>query len=145
MTKCAFQKTAAGTLAPVDAAAQEFMGRIKVGAVVRSEWSRARNPRRLALFWALVKVCQENTDIALSKEGWGDYLKVLAGHVEIVKRRGEIIQLPKSIAFNALSESEFSELMNRLMDAVRMKIIPGLPENDLRRALEEIAGLKEAA
>lgn len=145
MTKAVFAKTLGGTLAPVDAAAQEFMGRLKPGAVARMEVSRARNPRRLALFWALVKICQDNTDITLSKEGWGDYLKVLAGHVEVVKRRGEIIQLPKSIAFNAMNESDFAALMDRLFEAVRTKVIPGLPESDLRRALEEITGIKEAA
>lgn len=145
MTKAAFCKTLNSSLVPIDAAAEEFMGRLKVGAVARVEVSRARNPRRLALFWALVKVCQENTDLNLSKEAWGDYLKILAGHVEIVKRRGETIQLPKSIAFNAMGESDFAALMDRLMDAVRTKIIPGLPENDLRRALEEITGIREAA
>lgn len=145
MTKASFAKTLSGTLEPFDAAAQEFMARLKPGAVARVEVSRARNPARLRLYWALVKVCQDNTDLNLSKEAWSDYLKILAGHVEVVKRRGEVIQLPKSIAFNAMSESDFAGLMDRLMDAVRAKVIPGLPENDLRRALEEITGLREAA
>lgn len=143
MTKAAFTRTLSGTLAPLDAVAVEFMGRLKAGDVARVEVVRARNPRRFRLFWGLVGVCMDNTDTHLSKEAWADYLKILAGHVEVVKRRGEVIKLPKSIAFGSLPEAEFSEFMSRLMDAVRTEIIPGLPEADLRRELEEIAGLKE--
>lgn len=146
MAKVLFIKTAAGTLTPADPGAEEFMARQKLGGGVWVVASRARNHNRFRLFWALVKVCQQNTDLTISKDAWADYLKILAGHVEVVKRRdGEIIQLPKSIAFNAMSESDFAALMDRLFDAVRMKVIPGLPANDLRSALEEITGLTEVA
>lgn len=145
MTKACFAKTLSGTLEPIDAPAKDFMDRLRPGAVARVEVSRARNPRRFRLYWALVDICMQNTDLSLSKEAWSDYLKILAGHVEVVKRQGEIIQLPKSIAFNALSEADFTALMDRLFDAVRTKVIPGLPAGDLKRALEEIAGLTEAA
>lgn len=145
MTKAAFTKTLGGALQPLDAAAQDFIGRLKPGAVVRMEVSRARNPRRFRLFWGLVQICRDNTDTNLSKEAWADYLKILGGHVEVVRRKGETIQLPKSIAWGAMPESEFADFINRLMDAIRTEVIPGLDEGDLRRELEAIAGLEEAA
>src|SRR3546814_5557403 len=104
MTKAAFTKTLGGGLQPLDATAQEFVSRLRPGAVVRMEVSRARNPRRFRLFWGLVGICMDNTSLNLSKEAWADYLKILAGHVEVVKRRGEVIQLPKR------SEEHTSEL-----------------------------------
>ena len=145
MTKAAFCKTLGGKLEPIDAAAQEFMGRLKPGAVVRMEVSRARNPRRMRLFWAIADICERNSHHRLSKRAWGDLLKVIGGHVEIVKRRGEVLKLPKSIAFDAMSEAEFSEFLNNLMDGIRIDIIPGLPESELRKELERITGLTDAA
>lgn len=144
MTKAAFRKTLAGTLEPLDAAAHDFMARLEPGAVVRNDWSRARNPRRFRLFWGLVKICQDNTDTSLSKEAWADYLKILAGHTEVVRRKGQVIELPKSIAFASMSEADFAEFINRLMHAIRTEVIPGLDEGDLRRELEAIA-MEEAA
>lgn len=145
MTKAAFSKTLSGTLEPLDATAQDFVSRLRPGAVVRVEVSRARNPRRFRLFWGLVKICQDNTDLNLSKEAWADYLKILGGHVEVVKRRGEVIQLPKSIAFASMSEADFADFINRLIHAIRTEVIPGLAEGDLRRELEAITSEKEAA
>ena len=145
MTKAAFCKTLGGKLEPIDAAAQEFMGRLKPGAVVRVEVSRARNPRRFRLFWGLVQICMDNTQINLSKEAWADYLKILGGHVEVIRRKGEVIHLPKSIAWGRMPESEFAAFINRLMDAIRTEVIPGLDEGDLRRELEAIVGEREAA
>lgn len=143
--KAAFSKTLGGKLEPLDAAAQEFVDRLKPGAVVRMEVSRARNPRRFRLFWALVDICRDNTDTNLSKEAWADFLKILGGHVEVAMRRGEKVYLPKSIAFSSMSEADFAEFINRLMDAIRTEVIPGLDEGDLRRELESIVGLEEAA
>jgi len=146
MTKVALTKTLAGTLAAVDPEGEEFLARLKPGAVVRADWKRARNPARFRKFWALVKICQDNTDTTLSKEAWADYLKILAGHVETIRRRRkyheEVIQLPKSIAFGKIGESEFSAFLDRLINAICTEVIPGLPEGDLRRELEQITGLR---
>lgn len=145
MTKAAFTKTLGGKLEPIDAAAHDFVSRLRPGDVARLEVSRARNPRRFRLFWGLVKICMDNTDTNLSKEAWADYLKILGGHVEVVRRKGEVIQLPKSIAFASMAETDFADFINLLMHAVRTEIIPGLDAGDLRRELETIAGEKEAA
>ena len=145
MTKAAFAKTLSGTLEPLDAAAKDFMERLRPGAVAKVEVSRARNPRRFKLFWGLVKICQDNTDVSLSKEAWADYLKILGGHVEVVRRKGQVIELPKSIAFASMPESEFADFINRLMHAIRTEVIPGLDEGALRRELEAISQMEEAA
>lgn len=146
MTKAAFAKTLSGTLEPLDAAAKDFMERLRPGAVAKVEVSRARNPRRFRLFWGLVKICQDNSPQNLSKEAWADLLKVLGGHVEIARRKnGEVLQLPKSIAFASMPESEFAEFINRLMHAIRTEVIPGLDEGALRRELEAISQMEEAA
>lgn len=145
MTKAAFTRTLTGKLEPLDAVAQDFVNRLKPGAVVRMEVSRARNSRRFRLFWALVSVCQTNSGLNLSKEAWAQYLKVLGGHVDIVKRRGDVIQLPKSIAWGKMPEAEFSEFISRLMHAITTEVIPGLPESDLRRELEALIKERDAA
>src|SRR3546814_11922729 len=108
------------------------------------EGRRARNPRRHRLFWALVQIIKENTDARQSPDAIADYLKIRAGHVEVFRRPGgEVVEVPKSISFSKCSEDEFRGVIDRLMDVIRAEIIPGLDAGDLRRELEQIAGVKK--
>lgn len=144
MTKILLTKTLKGDLKPADEPAREYITELRHGQDVWLEVRRARNPRRHRLFWGLVQIIRDNTDLQQSPEAIADYLKLRGGHVEVFKRPGgEVVQVPKSISFSKCSEDEFKGFIDRLLDIVRTEIIPGLPEDDLRRELEDIAGLTQ--
>lgn len=143
MTRALFIRHLGNTLEPADPAALELVKSLKPGKGMWLEGRRARNPRRHRLFWALVQIIKENTDARQSTDAIADYLKIRGGHVEVFRRPGGVIvEVPKSIAFSKCTEGEFSEFLSRLMDVVRQEIIPGLDGNELRRELEQIAGVK---
>ena len=145
MVKALFTKGLGDKLIPADADARQMMEDFRPGRGVWVELTKPqrRNERRHRLFWALVKIVKDNTDTGHSEQAIAAYLKVRGGHVEVFRRKGgEIVEIPKSIAWSKCTEGEFREFLDRLMDVVRQEIIPGLAEGDLRRELEEISGMK---
>ena len=127
-----------GALRPVDDIAQAMMRDIKDGEHVKlAVPKRPRNPRRHALYWALLTLVVRNTDHWPSTEALHFAMKIRMGLVdEIASVNGEVILRPKSTAFHAMSEAEFVAFLNRVVDVICTEIMPGLDPQTLRLEAE---------
>jgi hypothetical protein len=100
---------------------------------------RARNVRQHRLYWALMNIIAENTDRGWSSEGASFFMKIATGHYdEITDAHGNVYKNPRSISFAAMDQGEFQVFMDKCIKLVCERIIPGLPEGDLRRTLMEM-------
>jgi hypothetical protein len=123
------------TLAPVDEADREIIYRLREGEPVRVEIKARRNVRRHRLYWGLMRILVQNTEIWPSEEAASDSIKIAVGHVEQIVNplTGEIHLRPKSIAFERMEEAEFCRFLDRVIYVITERLIPGLDASDLRR------------
>ncbi len=142
MPDALYHKDLGGKLVPADSAAAAIVRNVPVGGHVWAKVRKARNPRRHRLFWALVQIIKDNTDLTQSPEAIAAYLKLRGGHVEVFRRDGKTVEVPASIAFSKCTEDEFGAFLDRLFDVIRADFIPGLDPGELRQELEAITGLK---
>lgn len=127
-----------GALRPVDDIAQAMMRDIKDGEHVKlAVPKRPRNPRRHALYWALLTLVVRNTDHWPSAEALHFAMKIRMGLVdEIASVNGEIILRPKSTSFSSMDEATFAAFLNRVVDVICTEIMPGLDPQTLRLEAE---------
>lgn len=117
---------------------------IKRGTVVEATIKEVRNLNFHRLYFALINCAWEylteqqreffKEDIELFRKT----VQVAAGHCELcysVVRR-EWIEVPKSVAFDKLSESEFSSLYERVRDVIYTTFIPNINKKDFEEQLK---------
>lgn len=129
-----------GKLVPIDQySADELMLAAKEGQGVMVTIRTPRNIRQHRLAWTLAALVADAEGLP-DKEDAMDLIKRKARfvHSYVVRRTGEVIIRPKSIAFSSCSQQDFSRLFNRMIWVACHEIIPGLPEGDLRREIEDI-------
>ena len=130
-----------GLLRPADDHARETLSHYRSGSHVRAELRRVRNPRQLALWWALAGVLSDHAEWCASREDASDWLKIAVGHFEIVRSPdGKEWARPKSIAFGNCAQDEFDQILNNAIRVICEKVIPNTSSDALRTRLEEIVG-----
>jgi len=99
--------------------------RLKVGESYECDVKVVRNVKFLRKAFALLNAAwslfDERQQAAWrSREGFRDYLTVAAGHYEVYynARLQAFVELPKSWSFDSMSESEFSDLYDRMKDVI---------------------------
>jgi hypothetical protein len=128
--------------APVDGERIRDLPAGKALKVVVSQ-PRRSNPQ-LRLYWSLLGIVCENLDQPLQPEDLHEWLKIKLGHVTHVRQRnGEIVGVPKSIAFDKMEHGEFTVYFDRVKALIVEHLIPGLNSATLER--EARAMLGEAA
>jgi hypothetical protein len=129
MAEMYLRRTLAG-FAPDDADAQASCKRIPVGTTVRCEITRPRSVPQLRHYWALCALVAQNHETLQTREQVDQALRILTGHVDIVKLGDQVVQLPRRIAFAKLSQDEWAAYLSRAKDAVVQHLLPGveLPE-----------------
>lgn len=128
-----------GALVPVDDDDREIISRLREGEPLRAEIKARRNVRQHRLYWALVRLLQQNTDLWGSEEAASDSLKLAAGHVEQVMNplTGEIQLKPRSIAFEKMEQAHFDRFFNRVLYIVSERIL-GVANEDLRQQVFDL-------
>ena len=99
--------------------------RLKVGESYECDVKVVRNVKFLRKAFALLNAAwslfDERQQAAWrSREGFRDYLTVAAGHYEVYYNAclQAFVELPKSWSFDSMSESEFSDLYDRMKDVI---------------------------
>jgi hypothetical protein len=125
---------------PVGADSIEYLRSIEEGAEFIAETHGARNIRQLRLFWALVEVVVEATDI--SKTVVKKDLAISLGFTEtwMSPITGKIHIEAKSIAVESMLQSEFDDFMRRAVETMAGWI--GCEQRDLMRRYNELAADK---
>lgn len=121
---------------------------IPVGAVVSTVPKRPRNPRRLRWWWALLHKVAESHPFYSRAEQVALHLKYRTGHVEpVVIVKGDAVEthlVPQSIAYDAMTESEFRAFVDRALDVVVAELLPGIERDELVAEIEAMLGPEES-
>jgi hypothetical protein len=69
-------------------------------------------------------------------------VKIATGHrTRMELGNGQVGFIPKSIAFHNMDQTEFADFLDRTIDLVVQRILPGVTDEELRGELEAITGL----
>lgn len=139
MAKILLRKQLNGSLMPADYQAQDVLRKVKVGKDCWCEVRVARNPHFHRLYFALIKLTFDNQERYDNAEQFRKAVQMEAGHVdELVGLDGTIYQIPRSIAWDQLDETEFGELFPQVM-RVCAKILGEMDVDILREEVERYA------
>lgn len=113
-----------------DPDAVESLKRIPLGTTVRCEITRPRSVKQMRYYWSLCALVASNHSELQTREQVDQALRLLTGHVDLVKVGDKVLQIPRRIAFSKLSQDEWSAYLVRVKDAVVRELLPGveLPE-----------------
>jgi Protein of unknown function (DUF1367) len=125
-----FIRTLSG-LKPANRACEEELAKIKMGAFLSVEVKQPRHPRHLAKWWVLMGIIADNLPGNHSAEDVCQVLKIRIGHVTRIGTPKGIIEIPKSISFAAMDQTEFNAFWDRAVKCICEDIIPGLGKEEL--------------
>lgn len=110
------------------------------GAYMRFEWSTPRNGAHHRKLFALLQLIAENSETYNTAEKALVGVKLAAGLFDLMAHpvTGEIIQIPKSISFEAMGQEEFETFYSNAIDAVLQHILPQLDRGTADRLLDMI-------
>lgn len=128
-----------GSLRPGNAQAEEWLAKQPLGALIQVEAKRPRNVAFNAKFWAMLTIIADNVE-GLTPELLCEVVKLRTGHVDVVKTKRGIVEIPRSISFAAMSEDDFSAFYDRAIAFILSDILPGLNKDDLNREIEAVMG-----
>lgn len=133
MSAVLMKRTLAG-LVPADAAASELLTRVPLNATVRASIVRPRNMKLHARYWVLCDLVATHHAELNTRDQVHEVLKILTGHCDVIAMRGtgEVIRVPRSISFAAMSADEFEAFYRRACDAVVEHLLPGVSLDDVR-------------
>ena len=143
--KAIFMRGVAG-LVPDDDAAKEALQGVPIGALVACSVSRPRNLAHLRLYWKLMASVGDS--LGMHREAVSGTVKIKTDHVYVAKNvSGEILYIPKSIAFPAMDQGEFGAYFNRVCEVLCAEFIPHMKPSALRDEVLRMAGVpvEEAA
>lgn len=130
-------------LTPAGPSDGERIRELPSGKALRVE---VRQPRRSSqqnrLYWSLLGVVCENLDQPIKPEDLHQWLKMRLGLTsEIRLRSGEIVEVPRSVAFDKMPHEEFQAYFDQVKTLITTVLIPGLNKEALER--EALAMLGE--
>ena len=143
MTKALLLKTTNGLRgsSPADHEAwAKFKRRLetmKPGTWIRMEWASPRNPAHHRKFFALLQLVAENSEVYNTTEKALVAVKLCTGHFDLMVHpgSGEIVRIPKTIAFEGMPQEEFDKFYSAAIDGVVQVILPQLDRDQADRPL----------
>ncbi len=134
MSELVLCKTPTGALIPADGPSAAFVQRLKVGAGLRGEFKRQRNPKFHRKVFALFQLAFDLWDapalewrgqpVAKNFDRFRRDLTILAGHYEAVTTlRGEVRLEAKSLSFANMDEDEFEGVFRSILATVWEKVL----------------------
>ena len=113
---------------------------MRPGAYLRFEWSTPRNGAHHRKFFALLQLIAENSETYNTTEKALVGVKLAAGLFDLMAHpaTGEIIQVPRSVSFEAMGQEDFEAFYTNAIDAVLQHILPHLDREKADRLLDMI-------
>ena len=98
-----------------------------------------RSNEHLRLYWKVLHIVCQNCDGFPKAEDLHKALKMALGYVDRQRRLdGSIVEIPQSIGFRAMDQSEFNTYFDRAMETISTHVLPGVDPLALLREAEEI-------
>lgn len=132
-----------GALWPANDDDRVALGRIDSRKPIKAKITMMRNPARNRLYWSILhRVADNHSFYSLAGvDALHSYLKLKLGLVDcVVYHDGSTRLEPRSIAFDAMDETAFKTFLDRALDVICTKILPGVDRDDLLRAGDDAAG-----
>lgn len=113
---------------------------MKPGTYFRMEWARPRNGQHHRKFFALLHLIAENSEVYDTTEKALVAVKLVTGYADpfIDPKTGELVQLPRSIAYDAMDQDEFDAFYSSAVDGVLKHILPHITTAQADRLLDMI-------
>lgn len=106
-------------LIPADWNAEEWLQSVPDGKEVLIDWRKPRHPENHRHLFAILRLAVEQLEDYADTDSLLDALKIACGHVRpVMKADGNMIFLPKSINYSAMSEQDFQRFKNRALYAL---------------------------
>lgn len=125
-------------LSATDDASEAALKSVKLGDTVEVKLKRPRNLQMHRLFWKLMQTVYENQDHYQSADEVCTAFKFAVGHVDSIKTKRGIIQVPKSIAFAKMDQIAFRAFFDAAIKFCVEEVIPGMNSADLEREVMEL-------
>jgi hypothetical protein len=124
----------------------EMFETIPDNVVVRAQFAQPRSLPRHRLYRVILRIVVTNTDLFATEESLHKTLLVGCGVVEpVLTVQGEIIMIPSSTAFDAMTEEEFKAYFDQAMETIQHHIIPDIELGLLLKEARQQSNWKEAA
>lgn len=107
------------SLVPADDKATKAIKRLGVGEAVQLMMERSRSPDWHRWFMGGCAAIAQNSYEPMTTHAAKELLKLKAGHFDPYEIHGEILKVPRSIAFEKLTADEWAELWPSLDQAAR--------------------------
>lgn len=125
---------------PWDEKAEALTKAVPVGTVLPIDVpARARNIAHHRKLFAMLQLIYENQSHYKSVDDILAVFKFKTGYTDKIRTRDGIIEVPRSISFEKMTQPEFDEFYSSVMDFVCTDIIPNLDRADLERELMEFS------
>lgn len=113
---------------------------MKVGKWVCMEWSSPRRGKHHRKLMALLQLIAENSETYSTVEKALVAVKLVVGHFDLMAdpKTGEILQIPRSIAFESMPQEEFEVFYSVAIDGVLQHILPTMERETADRLLDMI-------
>lgn len=112
----------------------------KPGTYLRMEWARPRNGAHHKKLFALLQLVAENSETYNTVEKALVAIKLVSGYCEpfIDPITGELVQMPKSIAYESMDQDEFDKFYSAAIDGVLTHVLPQIDSAQADRLLDMI-------
>lgn len=123
------------TILPMSEEADAMLRSFKTGDQFVGRFRKARSVKQLRLWFGLMHILVDHGVFPMI-EAASDMTKIACGHVDIriSPDTGEVHMVPKSIAFESLSQADFNPIMQAAIDVVCQRWI-GVSTETLRREI----------
>jgi len=143
-------KTAQGFLIPETQDDADLLSKIKAGQTISAEFKRKRNYKFHKKYFALLNFAFDHFEPNLTHKGqtveknrerFRKDVTILAGHYEVVPSiNGEPRLEAKSISFGKMSEEDFAEFYNSVINVILSEVLTSYKRSDLDRVVDQIIG-----
>lgn len=80
------------------------------------------------LYWSLCQLVAENHPEIRNKEQSSQVIKLMTGHVDVIRLRGQLVQIPRSISFQSMSQDDFQVFWTHVIQVVADELLYLAPE-----------------
>lgn len=110
------------------------------GEYVRIEIKRPRNGGNHRRLWALLTLVSENSDVYDTPEKALIAVKLASGHADplVDPTTGQVLMIPRSIAYENMDEDEFRQFFDRAIDGCLAVILPTMDRATADRLMDMI-------
>lgn len=113
---------------------------MKPGTWLRFEWSSPRNGKHHRKLFVLLQLIAENSEVYDTTEKALVAVKLVTGHFDLMAdpRTGEIVQVPKSISYEAMPQEDFEVWYSAAIDGVLQHVLPTMDRDTADRLMDLI-------